>query len=197
MPKIVDFDKKKQEIMEESIDVFVQKGYYGTKLSDISDRCGMGRTTLYQYFKNKDEIFEFAIKNISSRLEDDCKNIIDDDSISAVDKINMIVEILTRRGEKEKNMIIIMIDLWLMLKRKNNTIPGKLNEHVSKLRRIFNQLLEEGVAKKQIRQVNIQSMAFALYALVESFILQTTFAGNITFEESLKSLRILIDGLRL
>lgn len=196
MPKIVDFDKKKEEIMQESIKVFVQKGYYDTKLSDIADRCGMGRTTLYQYFKNKDEIFEFAIRNISGMLENDCKEIAENSSLPVIEKIKMMVGMLTQQTDKEKNMIVMLIDLWLRLKRENNIMAGRLNEHVVGLRQIFRQLLEEGVAKKQIRQINIQSMAFALYALVESFVLQASFSGNITFEEHLKSINILIDGLK-
>lgn len=57
MPKIVDYESKKQEIIETARIVFAKRGYHNTNLSHISERCGMGRTTLYQYFSNKDEIF--------------------------------------------------------------------------------------------------------------------------------------------
>ena len=61
MPKIVDYEEKKQEIIEKAKEVFAKRGYYNTNLSDISKSCGMGRTTIYQYFKNKDEIFYHTV----------------------------------------------------------------------------------------------------------------------------------------
>lgn len=57
LPKVVDYDLRQEEIIEQSKIGFTKYGYYNPNLSLISKYCNMGRTTLYQYFKNKDEIF--------------------------------------------------------------------------------------------------------------------------------------------
>ena len=53
----VEHDKRKQEILEKALDLFVEEGYEDVTFQKISDRCGITRTTLYIYFKNKREIF--------------------------------------------------------------------------------------------------------------------------------------------
>ena len=53
MPKVVDFEQRKQEIIEKAMKVFIEKGYHKTNLADIAKECNMGRTTLYQYFKTR------------------------------------------------------------------------------------------------------------------------------------------------
>lgn len=62
MPKIIDYDEKRLEIASDAIEVFSQKGYYNTNLKDIAKAAGMGRTSLYKYFRNKDEIYYYIVK---------------------------------------------------------------------------------------------------------------------------------------
>ena len=46
----------KETIIHESIKLFLSKGYQGTSVKEITEAAGIGRGTLYWYFKSKDEI---------------------------------------------------------------------------------------------------------------------------------------------
>jgi TetR/AcrR family transcriptional regulator, cholesterol catabolism regulator len=46
----------KETIIQESIKLFLSKGYQGTSVKEITEAAGIGRGTLYWYFKSKDEI---------------------------------------------------------------------------------------------------------------------------------------------
>ncbi|MEG0176288.1 TetR/AcrR family transcriptional regulator [Anaerorhabdus sp.] len=50
-------EKRKLEIIIASIDIFVAKGYTGTKIQDIATSAGMSVGLLFHYFKNKEELF--------------------------------------------------------------------------------------------------------------------------------------------
>lgn len=56
-------NERKQLILERAKHLFSQKGYYNTQISDIVDDAKIARGTVYQYFKNKDDIFITLIKN--------------------------------------------------------------------------------------------------------------------------------------
>ena len=58
----IEHDKRKREILEKALDVFIDEGYEDTTFQKIAERCGITRTILYLYFKNKREIFTFSIK---------------------------------------------------------------------------------------------------------------------------------------
>lgn len=49
-------EKKKNEIIQTAVKLFVQKGFEKVSLMEIAQEIGMGRTTIYEYFKNKNEI---------------------------------------------------------------------------------------------------------------------------------------------
>lgn len=55
-------EKRKLEIIIASIDVFVAKGYTGTKIQDIASSAGMSVGLLFHYFKNKEELFNELTK---------------------------------------------------------------------------------------------------------------------------------------
>ena len=46
----------KETIIQESIKLFLSHGYQGTSVKEITEAAGIGRGTLYWYFKSKDEI---------------------------------------------------------------------------------------------------------------------------------------------
>lgn len=50
----------RQTILQKSFIIFLEKGYYGTSITDIQKKLDIGRATLYHNFANKEELF-FAI----------------------------------------------------------------------------------------------------------------------------------------
>ncbi|MBP3749081.1 MAG: TetR family transcriptional regulator [Ruminobacter sp.] len=49
--------KTKQNIMDVAKQLFCEKGYEKTNLSDIADVVGVTRGAIYWYFQNKDDLF--------------------------------------------------------------------------------------------------------------------------------------------
>lgn len=197
MPKIVDYAEKKYQIMREAVRTFIERGYYNTQLSHIAERCGMGRTTLYQYFKNKDEIFYYAIDYIFGVFRNDYQNIIEEPGVSNLDKIKRIILQVMKECDQKRNMMIVLVDLWLLLKRENETMIAKIREYAMEMHRVFQLLLERGIAAQEIRPVDAVNMAFLLFAMVESFILQVSFNENVSIFKSMTSIEVLLDGLHV
>ena len=48
----------KETIIRESTRLFLANGYRGTSVKQITEAAGIGRGTLYWYFKSKEEILE-------------------------------------------------------------------------------------------------------------------------------------------
>ena len=64
----IDHKQRKQLIIARSIILFSEQGYNGVTYQKIADACGFARTVLYQYFKNKCEIFSYAIEQLNNQL---------------------------------------------------------------------------------------------------------------------------------
>jgi AcrR family transcriptional regulator len=57
-------------IIHTARDLFAEKDYYKTKISDITNRLGISHGTFYNYFNNKSDVFTHIIKGYIKRLEE-------------------------------------------------------------------------------------------------------------------------------
>ncbi|WIV11880.1 TetR/AcrR family transcriptional regulator [Proteiniborus sp. MB09-C3] len=54
-------EKRRNEILNAGMDLFIRKGYYATKVSDIADQVGMSVGLLFHYFASKEKLYEELI----------------------------------------------------------------------------------------------------------------------------------------
>ena len=58
--------KTKDKILKAALKLFSSKGYKATTVRDISGAIGIKQSALYNHFKNKDEILETLVSNLTS-----------------------------------------------------------------------------------------------------------------------------------
>ena len=64
-PKIIDKEAKKAEILQAAMQVFSRKGVAKTRMADIAVAAGIGKGTIYEYFRSKEEIFAAAFQQVN------------------------------------------------------------------------------------------------------------------------------------
>jgi AcrR family transcriptional regulator len=111
MPKIVDHDKYRQEMLEKCFYFFGRNGYSNITMEDIADEIGVSKGTLYHYFPSKEnmlrELISWAgIKNVSE-YERRTSSI---DSID--DRVDQIVFVLKESGEFYRNIMLLAVDMY-------------------------------------------------------------------------------------
>ena len=107
MPKIVDVQQYRQELLGKCFNLFAQKGYANVTTRQIAQELKVSTGTLYHYFSNKQVLFEQLVEYVSLRDVDLLKNI---------DKDRSIVQRLYALGRlliEEKEYIIKQTAIWL------------------------------------------------------------------------------------
>lgn len=112
MPKIVNIDEKRREIATCAIPLFLKNGYEKTTLQNVAVAAKIGRSTLYQYFNNKEEIFYEVCRFIQNKVEEEIDDIFSNSNLKHTEKILSIFSLL-------------------------NNIPFSEVSHVFRLKRIF------------------------------------------------------------
>ncbi|MCL2558509.1 MAG: TetR/AcrR family transcriptional regulator, partial [Treponema sp.] len=51
-------ERRREEILEAALDLFVSKGYAQTKIGDIAEKVGMSVGLLFHYFESKARLYE-------------------------------------------------------------------------------------------------------------------------------------------
>jgi AcrR family transcriptional regulator len=60
--------KTKRIILEVSEELFAEKGFDKTGVNEIAENAGIAKSVIYHHFKNKSDILQVLIKNLSSEL---------------------------------------------------------------------------------------------------------------------------------
>ena len=64
-------DARPAELIAAALELFVEKGYAGTRLDDVAARAGVSKGTLYLYFENKEDLFKAVVQeNIVARISE-------------------------------------------------------------------------------------------------------------------------------
>jgi len=64
MPKIVDHDKRREDIALKATEVFLKFGYKNIGMRQLCEQLGMSKSAVYHYYKSKDELFIAATEAI-------------------------------------------------------------------------------------------------------------------------------------
>ncbi|MEB3148056.1 MAG: TetR/AcrR family transcriptional regulator [Sphaerospermopsis sp.] len=67
MPKIVDHEQYRKELLGKCFDLFADKGYGAITMRQIANGLGVSTGTLYHYFPSKQALFEQLVEEISQQ----------------------------------------------------------------------------------------------------------------------------------
>jgi len=105
-------EQRKEQIMQATLALFAQNGFYNTTIPDIAKALEMSVGNLYNYFKSKDILAKEIIRYISKYIGDKFKKI-NEKNISTKEKINEIVSTYFILAQKHPEMIDYFLRIYL------------------------------------------------------------------------------------
>jgi AcrR family transcriptional regulator len=67
MPKIVDHERYREELVERCITLFAARGYASLTMREIAGELSVSTGTLYHYFPSKEALFEAAVRRVTQQ----------------------------------------------------------------------------------------------------------------------------------
>ena len=196
MPKIVDVQEKKQEIYRSATQVFLDKGYNNTTLLDIAKLCKMGRSTIYQYFKNKEEIFYEVSISFFSELVSNLDSIMLEESMSSTEKIKKMLSVFIFDSKADSQRFFQLAKVLMFLKENNSVFENKFKFFYLSIQDMFFQVVESGIYNNEIKQCDAESMSIAIFGLAQSIILHTYVDTSRDNQKYFESICLMIDGIK-
>ncbi len=195
MAIVIEHEKRRHEILQKALDVFVEEGYEDVTFQKIADRCGITRTTLYIYFKNKREIFLWSIKQFTEGLEVVLVNIVKDTSLSAEECLRrMLMEIVTD-CEASKKLFWVLLSYLLQLQKSGGDPDERVRRRMIRLRRLMNSVIIRGIRNGEFKPINVHKANELLYGLIESAIFRLAVLGRDNIDDARDTLNLAVDGL--
>jgi AcrR family transcriptional regulator len=154
--------QKIEEIGRVTAHLFARKGYHTTSMREIARELGMDKSSLYHYFKSKEELLfklaNDAIDDCFTTLEQICSADIPPD-----DKLKKVLRfyILYYAGDQE-GLILIANELNSLNEEYRSILIKKERRYVELIKDILNELAEQG----KIKHIHSSIATFAFFGMV-------------------------------
>ncbi|MBD3168301.1 MAG: TetR family transcriptional regulator [candidate division Zixibacteria bacterium] len=177
-PRIVNKQAKKEAIIQKATEVISAKGIYSFKMSDVADAADVGKGTLYEYFKDKEELVTACYVYFLDSFIDIADSV--DLKNSARANLRSYISVLFKHFSKNIDSVHIAFDFWSQaLQSSDNRQYVKLmtkayNDFVAVLIRI----IKDGIKKGEFRAIDVEKYAAAIVGMLDGILFQGVMGIN-------------------
>lgn len=175
MPKKIDHEARKQEILQAALKVFAREGYRNSNLSLIAAECSLSRPTIYQYFTDKEEIYHYAVKLVTGRMFSKYVSYVWRDPSGEIDKLIRICEDIVDTADANNTEISNLVGVMIQVKHEGRDFEGMIMHRTAKLSILFKRLIRSGMANGVVKSCDVDKVAEQLMVLLEGACLRIAF----------------------
>ncbi len=150
---IVNKKEKRDIILHAAIKVFAEKGLTNTTIKDISVEAGIGKGTVYEYFKDKEEIIHNSFFFFQKIFEFDIEKILllKENGLS---KLRRLIKVFLKvvQGE-DSGYLELIFDFWAqgIKGHSKGLMLQEMNKFYKTYRKVFVDIIDEGIEDGSIR----------------------------------------------
>jgi AcrR family transcriptional regulator len=167
---VVEHEKRRKEILEKALGVFLDDGFENATFQKIADRCGITRTILYIYFKNKRDIFNYSIKQLLLKTEEDIQKTRADKSMNSVEKITRVLLDVLKQLEQNRQLLLVILDYLLHLPKSSSGPDIQVRRRTVRVRHFLAAMVIEGIKAGELKKFNVKTADDFLYSIIEAAI---------------------------
>jgi AcrR family transcriptional regulator len=137
-----------QELMKATEELLLEKGYDGLHFKLLAERLGVGRSTIYEYYANKDELIASYMLNLMDTIIEKCVSLDDSDPIQ---QLKGLLNIFTSYSHIHK-FIQFIPHLKTVHSDKMDEQIKKLDQDHRKLFSIIVNMIKRGQEENYLRK---------------------------------------------
>jgi len=152
----------REQLLDIAVKMFDSKGYAQTGMVDIAQELGLGRSAIYHYFGNKEEILAALVESETRNPLHQIDDLVRDRSLTPTERMRRVIRdgIVRRLSSGSR---------FVLLSRLEPQIPPHLESVYNRSRRqIFDfyvQCIRDGIAEGEFREVDPKIAAFAVIGM--------------------------------
>ena len=179
---------KHELIINAAIKVFARDGLEKGKIADIAKEAGIGKGTVYEYFRSKEDIFKVIEQSMFSEIATEFKSI-KSSPLSPKEKILHIMNWSLNMSMEMGDTMLIITELWAQASRGHyhGTTSSQLVDFYEEYKIEIEHILEEGIDAGEFRNMNKEGVSTMLMAFLDGLGLQIIIMKNPKVFHKIKS----------
>ncbi len=194
--KTVNHRERRREIRAKSLGLFARFGFDAVNFGMIAEACGISRTLLYTYFKDKRQIFNEAIDEATGIIGVRYREVVKT-RLPADAKLRQICIDVFALLFDNRDFLCVIVD-FLCTARRSGKIPvDNVMRHTVGLRRILHSFIVEAIHRGEYASaLNANRATSLLYSQFEAAILRIAISGQSEIAESIDAVNTILFSFR-
>ena len=174
MTVYVDHNARRKLILDTAFSLFAQEGYDGVTYQKIAESCNISRTTIYKYFKDKEQIFNYAIHQATERISSTIQKVMNRIDLAPDAKIKRILHLTLKLLAENHVFLTVVLDYLITQKAAGSNVRRIVRRHTFGMKILLSRLVRDASALRLFRPVDPEMAAGRLYGLLESYVMNLT-----------------------
>lgn len=168
MPKVVDHDAYRHELLSRCLELFSNKGYDTLTMRQIAESLDVSTGTLYHYFPSKESLFEQLLDQVTAEHIEKAKaEILEGKTLQ--ERIERLFHHLdNHKAECQQETLILLNHLLSQTSEEGKTLYAKSNDRYRR-------------AGKDILQIDRPEIVSLLLCLIDGMTLEGIYDPNIDY----------------
>jgi TetR/AcrR family transcriptional regulator len=197
VPKKIDHEERKRLILQTALKVFAREGYKNSNLSLIATECGISRPTIYQYFADKEQIYYYAVKQVTGKMFSKYASFAWSSGESCTERIIDICYDIIDSAGKAEGELTNLLDVMLQMKREGKDFGEIVLRRTAKLTILFKRMLHQGITKGEVVPCDVDAVSGQILLLLESTCLRVAFFEHFDLKQDKLLLSTVLCGLKV
>ncbi|MES2048197.1 MAG: TetR/AcrR family transcriptional regulator [Pseudomonadota bacterium] len=152
-----------QELLDAALDLFVERGFAATRLDDVARAAGVSKGTLYLYFCSKEELFKAVVRESVVPHLGEAEGMLDH---FTGDSAQLLRGLMTTWWDKIGNTKLSGLTKLMIAEAGNFPDLARFyqEEVIDRGEKLVTKMLERGIARGEIRAVDIEIASRILIA---------------------------------
>lgn len=163
---------RERQIKEAALRLFSGRGFHNTTITQIAEAAGLGKGTIYWYWKSKEDLAYSLVSDMLSDFLDLIEKTRDAEGSVAErfgDLVNEVAELYYRETDYLRLLWKFRVDRSYIFSVEYRE---KVTSYYLRMRKALESLIEEGIEKGEFREVDPKTMAFILLGVAEGLELE-------------------------
>jgi AcrR family transcriptional regulator len=166
--------KRRREVFDAAASLFLEQGFAETSMREIADAAGIGKSTLYGYFRTKDDVLVFVVEEEVAALNRRASEIAGQQG-RAADRLERLLRMHLDTLVANKSYFL---QLTTEVQRLHADSLGRIQAQRHAYQDLILELVEEGIREGSFRPVNAVVAAKILLALMMPVVWTTRPVGT-------------------
>ena len=172
---------KRDLIIESAALVFAEKGFNNSTIAEIALKAGVGKGTVYEYFRSKRELFCAVFRLYMNFMEKFADHKTHDSNMPVAQRLMVMSDSIMRYWSGRMELYTLTMEFWAASasSEAKENFKAIFKDAYRQFRMILEELIREGIVRGEFNEhMNVPAVSASLAGTLDALLLQAWFDEN-------------------